>query len=281
MPDYKPIHFNLFDPSNAIFKGMKSHKAEIQVITCCNSENCDLYKRGQCTYRRTLSWQKCPYGKYIREEGFTNKASKFRDWINKKRQQYEGVPSLKEHNDFMAVVGEYILLPYAFMDMCESVPFLAHGGGFRSGNAFLKIEDFTVENILKLVNFDPHALFGGSISDYQKKSVPLFIKHLSEIMPDLYEKVWNLSDKVKEIAKSMTNVGRKAKLRSINPNIGVLRDIHNGEWVWDGEWLISKNTTPSFMLVRKVDEVRIHPVGNPEITITDDGQVNSDTEFLS
>lgn len=281
MTEYKPIHFNLFDPTQALFKSQKKEKSEIQVIKCSNAENCDLHKKGQCAFRSILSWQKCPYGLYFREVGFTKRASKFRQWMREKKEEYRDVPYLQAHTEMIAVVGDYILLPYAHMDMCEDVPFLSHGGAFRSGNAFLKREDFTIDNILKLIAFRPQALMGGEITDYQKKSLPLFIRHLSQVMPDIYEEIWNKSDRVKNIAESMTDVGRKARLRSLTPNVGIFKDIHGGEWTWDGKWLICKNRDPSFMLVNKVDEIRIRPQGDPEVVITDNNQVNIETVFLS
>jgi hypothetical protein len=281
MQEYKPIHFHIFNPDNALFKEGRNEKAEVSLVTCCNFDNCDLYKRRECSYCATFSWHRCAYGKRSRYEGYSKRAKRFFSWIKEQKELYANVGNLSAASNVMAFVGDYVFLPYAHMTMCESVPFLAHGAFLSDGNCFISKEHFTVENILKLVEFRPHALMGGEITCYQKEEIPKFLKHLSEKANDLFLEVIKKSEHAQSQFKLYSNIGRKAILQTLTPNIGKFVDIHEGEWIWDGEWLKSTNSKASFMLAKKFKEVRVKPDGNVEVKITDETQINKDTIFVN
>jgi len=281
MSEYKRIHFHLFDPSTrSIFGNNKNDKAEIQVIRCNNSENCDLFKRGQCSMRSSFGSSRCSYGKYSREVGFTKRARKFYDWINKKKEEYAGIPDLNNHSEKIAFVGDFVFLPYAHMTMCKNAPFQAKANLGSNGIAFIPKEDFTIETIMTLIDARPQAFFGGEIWDYQKEVVPKFVWHLKEVVPEMFEELKELSEKVRDIEARHTSVGREAMLRSVVPNVGLFTDIHGGDWVWDGEWLTGTNSHASFMLVSKFSEIKVKPIGDHKVKITDNDQVDENTVLL-
>ena len=281
MSEYKPIHFHLFDPSRkSLFGNKKNDKAEIQVIRCNNSENCDLFKRGQCSLRAAFGSSRCSYGKYSREVGFTKRARKFYDWMRTKEKEYEGVPHLDSHSEKLAFVGDYVFLPYAHMTMCKDAHFEANANLGSNGIAFMPKEDFTIENIMTLINFRPQAFFGGTIQDYQNKVIPKFVWHLKEVVPEMFDELKELSERVREIEAKYTSVGRKAMLRTVVPNVGVFTDIHGGNWVWDGKWLTSTNSHASFMLVSDFSEIKVKPNGDHKVKITDNAQVDENTVLL-
>jgi hypothetical protein len=281
MQEYKPIHFHIFNPVDSFFKSTRSEKAKAFLITCCNSDNCDLYKRGECTYRSILGWHKCPYGKYSEYEGYSRKAKHFISWIKEQKELYANVGTLSSTSDVMAFVGDYVFLPYSHMTMCESVPFLAHGGFLLKDNCFLSKEYFTIENIIKLIEFRPHALMGGEIESYQKEQIPKFLKHLSEKANELFLEVIKKSEYAKAQFKLYSNIGRKAILNTLTPNIGKFVDIHGAEWIWDGEWIKSINSKASFMIISKFEEIWVKPGEKTEIVITDENQVNDKTVFVN
>lgn len=270
MEEYKIIHYNLFNPCQSLFKSSANEKAQIQLISCCNSDNCGLYKKGECSYRKTLPAWRCPYGAHTVKEGFSQRARRFSDWIRTQNQKYKGIKFLK-YPSTLAVVGDYIYLPYNFIDMYKNIKWLG---------LFVEKENFTVENIIGLVNFRPQAVFGGTIRDYQAKVIPKFLKHLSEVMPDLFSQVMEKSEYAKEIFKEFSNIGRKAILETITPNIGKLNDIHGGSWTWNGEKLTSENSKTAFTLVKKIKKVIIIPQEGEIIKITDEKQVNKNTKFI-
>ena len=277
------VHVHIFEPTKSLFKSNRNKKAECHTIDCTHSDQCGLFARGECSYLRALGWQRCPYGKFRTQTGYTPRARAYGTWIYDRKKEYENVGRLSGHTDMMAIVGDYVFLPYAHMTMNENVPFIAKGGAFLHGNCFLPKEHFTIDNIIKICNFRPQALFGGEIKTYQQEEVPKFLIHLSECMPDLFDVLCGQYERAKTAFEERNYVGRKALLSTIKPNIGELKDIHGGLWTWDGTYLTSKNSHASFLLIERKEytELRIKPTEEAIVKITDNDQVTKETKLLS
>ena len=271
MQEYKVVHFNLFRPEKALFKQFRNERAEVQTISCCNSDNCGLFNRKECSFRISFGPSRCIYGKWNRYTGFTKRARKYHEWCREQEKKYEGIGYLNRPSDMMAIVNDYIFLPYSHMTMYENLTW---------EGPFLKKENFTVENIVNLLHFKPQALFGGEIASYQKEVPPKFLKHLSEQMPNLFKKVIESDEYAKERFAEYTNIGRKAILETTTPNVGKFKDLHGGLWEWDGNTLRSTNSHASFMLVSKFKELILIPKEKQEVIITNEDQVNNNTIFV-
>ncbi len=274
------VSANIFQPHNALFKAHRKGSAEVKLIHCENSSKCQLYKKGQCALLGVFGGSPCSYGHMTYEEGPTPRAKKYYSWLSEKQKQYEGTKRLGQASDVIAIVGYYVYLPYAHINMNTKVLFWGgHGGFARSGGTMVLQKDFTVDMINEIVKFRPEALFGGEISSYRLEIVPKFLKHLSEHM---LEKFNEFVAKYPEYEKfrNTTNVGRKAILSTVNSNVGKFKDIHGGLWSWDGEYLISTNSKISFALINGFSEVKIKPSGKSVVIITEDAQVNTTTEFV-
>ena len=270
------IHASIFDPTApAFFKSDKNDKARCNTISCENKDNCGLYKRGECLTLSIFA-SHCPYGNFRREHGFTRKAAAFRGWVRERQEQYADViHKLKMPEDRMSIVGEYIFLPYPFMNLNESAPFLSKGGFLASGSHLMKLMDFTVSVMASIISFKPQALMGGEITDYQKKSVPLFVKHLSEQMPEKYAELCEVRPEVIRLVESFDYKGRKAFIHTIRPG-----SIIDG-WYWDGEYLTNECPKPGFYPVSKINQIRIRPIPESIVTITNNDQVTDKTQFVS
>lgn len=274
------VHAHIFKPHKAIFKDVKRDKAECHVIDCEKPGVCGLFARGECSLVHAIGWHECPYGTYHKNTGYTTRAKNYYNWLNKKEKEYKDIGYLEGHTDMMTEIGDYIFLPYTHITMNEYIPFLAHGGFMRTGNCFLPKEAFTVDNIINICNFRPRALMGGEITNYQKKEVPKFLIHLSECMPQLFKELCTKYERAKEVFQNRSYIGRKALLSTVVPNIGTF----GGEetWMWDGEYLTSTNGKKNTLWFKiKGTEVRIKPVSNAVVEITDNKQVNSKTKLLS
>ena len=276
---YKIVHFSLFRPHNALFKSARNDRAEATTISCNNSSDCELFSRGQCAFIG-FGANRCPYGQYHKETGFTKRAGKYSSWIREQEEKHQGIQCLSCPTKVMTVVGDYVYLPYAHMTMNEDVPFSQHSHFLTSGNCFIERVHFTVDNIINLVEFRPHAMMGGEIKSYQKEEVPKFLQHLKEQMPKLFNAVTQKSDHAMKLLGEFSNIGRKAILETLTPNMGQFKDIHGGLWTWDGKALRSTNSKTSFMLVNKIKELILIPEDNQKVTITDEQQVNNNTVFL-
>ena len=270
MEENKIVHFNLFNPTRALFKQNKNSRAEVDLISCSNSDNCNLFDRGECVCMAGLWGKRCKYGRKIKQIGFTPRARKFSSWCEEQRKKYEGVGFLKSPES-LGIVGDFVFLPYAHMDMAKGIPW---------EGSLLKIEDFTVDNIIFLVKFKPQAMLGGEIRSYQKKIPPIFLKHLSEQFPELFKQVVDSDDYSRSRFSEFTNIGRKAILETTTKDVGQYKDIHGGLWAWDGSCLHSENSHASFMLVSEFKKITIIPEAKQVVKITDENQVNKSTVFI-
>jgi len=271
MSEYKTIHFHLFRPENALFKEPRKDPARISTISCCNSENCGVFNRSQCVLWVYCGASTCPYGTLNSLTGFTQKARKYYGWCRDQEKKYEGIGSLDPCVEMLAIVGDYIFLPYPYMNSYEE--------SLWKGN-FLKKEDFTVENVIKFIHFRPLSWYNSEIVEYQKETVPKFLSHFSKVIPQLFKEVLEVDEYTREQFAGHTNVGRKVVLETTTPNVGKFEDIHGGSWEWDGKWLHSTDSHISFALVKKIKKVSLIPEDNQAVVITDEGQVNSNTVFL-
>jgi hypothetical protein len=290
----KVVHFHLYDPSSGLHlfgKPKANTPTEYQYVECSNAENCQLLKQGQCAMTTFLS-KNCPYGTYRRAVGPTKRAKSFRDWQNEARKKFEGVPYLKSPPAKLAIVGEYVYVPYAHANMNESLPFGNHGGFMRSGSNFLKLSDFTEENIQKIIDFRPQALFGGTIWTYQTEEVPKFLTHLQEVMPNLYSRILELRPDYIERYKlnaPKNYVGRKAFVRTLAPCTFLTKGSREGnykvKWTWDGQKLTTDTDhaySSTWGDVKEYESVTttIVPSEKSVIEITDNCQVGPQTIFV-
>ncbi len=266
----KLVHAHVFNPAapNPIFKPKKSDKAEYHTVACAVSDQCELFARGQCIERQMMG-RGCPHGRAGREFGPTQKARNFYEWLQDRRAKAAEIGRLDAPVKRLARVVGAIWLPYSFMDMA------------LTGDAFGKLEfvpvaDFTPALIARLCEARPRALFGGEITEYQDKSVPLFVAHLSESYPDLLREAAALSPRIQAVLATLTKVGRKAKLHTLRPSVGTFEG-----WTWDGTYMTSADPQafPPFTKFG-AQEVRILPAGDAVVRITDDQQVTPDTVFL-
>lgn len=285
-----PIHAHIWSPSGFhFFKTSKKDPAKCVVYYCNNAENCSLLKKGQCIHGAVLG-PRCPYG-YVRNEvGYTRRARNFSKWISDKEKEYANVLGKVKSGptDKMVVIGEWVYLPYAHLDMNEHIPILGKSCLFISGKPFIKIGEFTVEIIQKIVDFHPHALMGGEITTYQTEQVPLFLFHLKEVFPDLYKELVKLRPEYVKRYKLQIreSIGRKALLSTVSPCKIMLGKDEAFEW--DGKTLKGKKDyilglslydENNVSAMEKIDIV-ITPSPKAVIVITDNSQVNTSTQFL-
>lgn len=139
-------------------------------------------------------------------------------------------------------------------------------------------ENFTVETIISLIKFRPRAMMGGEILSYQKEEVPLFVKHLSEVMPNLYAKLVKQFPEVSTLVEKYSYIGRKAYLHTIRKGVEITKK--NEKWLWDGEYLTTDNYHLVFSIAPYSEiNIRLKPKPDAVITITDDSQVSEKTKF--
>lgn len=264
------IHAHVFDPTrpSLFVKRKASDHAEYHTVTCAASERCELFARKQCVARQFMG-SGCPFGSAARETGPTQRARNFYTWISERQKTSNEIGYLDAPPDRLARVADFIWLPYSFMDVALA--------GLKHPNRFVPIEAFTAELVARLCEARPRgSWYDVELHDYQRKSVPAFVAHLSESYPDLLREAAPLSDRIRAILPTLTKVGRKARLHTLRPGVGTFE----GGWRWDGSHMVttSRRDFPPFTKF-DAQELRIQPGKDAVVTITDDGQVSPETVF--
>jgi len=280
------IHAQIFDVKNALFKQKASVKSKLTTVSCNNKDNCSLYKKGQCSLVGMFQ-DKCVYGKKVSIDGFTRKASKYNSWINDNKEQYKDVfNKLKSATKKMAIVGDYIYLPYSHLNMNKKLPFNNFGGFMNDGDKYMLLKDFTDEVIFSIITFSPQALMGGTIKSYAKEVVPDFITHIIEVFPDKVKSFLMKYPNMEFMFVIRSPIGRKALLESLKPGT-VITKYHDSDklntqhWTWDGEYITSTDCGYSFSVVEfDTVEVKLKPKENTAVVITDKNQTDQDTIYI-
>ena len=160
----------------------------LQLYSCrLEGSECPVLKRGQCIHVGMFS--SCVYGVGSRERTCTRRGKGYHTQIEALKKRAESLPKMPdwEHNTGMVAIGDYYFIPYAHAAMCESIKFARYSGFGSSGVPFVKRDVFGPEQVVTLFRFRPQAMMGGEITDWQKKSVPVFLYHLKARFPELYE----------------------------------------------------------------------------------------------
>lgn len=276
------INVNLYG-GKSIFGGRES-PLEASIVSCDKFESCSYYKESQCIGLRGFLSEKCRYGNEQTVKGYTSRAQKYHQFRNKWKG-HEQYNKLDRPSKKLGLIDGVVVFPYNYIQIeeTETGDFKIKDPMFGSSIAYIDYDKFTVDLIHRICTFKPQALMGGTISDFQKKTVPLFLAHLKELLPERYEELIvqhpNFDDKIDYI-------GRKALLKTIKPS-HVYYESSNSkfdeEWYWNGETLeYEDGYVSSFNIVKDCEIVKIviKPSEDATIKISSNDQVTEKTVFI-
>ena len=268
---YKPFYFWCYDPLNSLF-GKKSEKANYTVFFCQCSETCEARKNGYCFMKNGIYGKSCPYGKRLHQEGYTPKAGRYYTFINEAKKKYgeysqENVGFINAINDLFHVGDKYVYLPLNYLS--NYVNPIDTELGIIQENLIPK-ENFTVENIIKLLKFRPQALFGGVIRGYEE-DLPKFMVMLRSFDKELYNKVLEAYPDASKYCTKLNYVGRRAYVKTLLPG-----KVKVGSTImdWNGKVITGSSSAISTGLGDSV--LTITPKDNTIVTIVDNGTVDED-----
>jgi hypothetical protein len=283
MGEQQIINVGLYG-GKGIFGG-KETPLEASIVYCDKCETCSYFKNNQCLNIRAPFSGSCKYGKVRTVTGYTSRAKKYYDF-KKEWENHEKYNKLKYPPGKLGAIGDEVVLPYPhiYIKENENGSLTIEGPQLFSNKiAFININKFTSEFINKLCTFRPQAMMGGEITSYQRETVPLFLAHLKEVMPDKYAEV---KSKYPGLIKEISYIGRKALLNTIKPSNIIYKSRQypqfNEEWYWDGETLTRINGYVSSFNITKnyeVLEIKIKPSDKSTITISSNEQVGENTVF--
>lgn len=277
----KEIYAWVWNPGNSLFKQKKSEKAKGHIYSCKCPEKCELYAKGNCV----LFKNHCPYGSKDTIIGYSRMASKFSSWIYEFMDKHKEACNARfrlKQPEKMEYFMDLVYIPIPHLGLNENIEFVDGKGYFAYSYPIVKRSDFNEEFISKrIINFYPRSLTGSVIWDYQEKEVPKFLRWLKRLDPVLFDKVKAL-DSDHPAFNKLSDVGKKAILQTLNPNIGTFADTSNRTWTWDGEYLYSSNVRfyGTILETEEIQECRLKPKDRAIVKVTDDNQVNDNTEFI-
>jgi hypothetical protein len=276
----KLIHAHVYDPNtpNIFFKAKANDRAELHTVSCATSDRCELYARGECAARRLMAG--CVYGRASITPGPTKRSQSCRTWVRERKAETAAVGQIKAPVDKMARVGDYIWLPYAHIDIVLTGE-VNLGSSWRG--QFILAERFTAPLVATICEGHPRAIFGGEIINYQREDVPKFVNHLVEVYPDLAREAAPMSPRLQGLMATLTKVGRKARVWTLLPNVGLFRGGASSPacWRWDGEALTTEDSKgfPPFSPF-DATTMRVVPGKDAVVVVTDDAQVGPDTVLV-
>jgi len=278
----KVINVGLYS-GKSIFGGRET-PLEASVISCDRFNKCSFYQQGYCLNVRGLSGF-CKYGRVSTHKGYTSRAKKYGQF-KRKWQEHEEYGKLQRPPSKLGLIDNVVVFPYPYVRLkqTEEGVWKVSDPSFNNSIAFVEYDQFTVDLIYNICTFRPQAMMGGEISKYQKETIPLFLAHLEEVLPEKYQE---FVGKHPEFAQKIDYVGRKAYLKTVLPSKvhykGEWYSRFNEEWYWDGEYLIYQNGYVGDFRVTndyEVAEIKIKPSDQSVITITSNEQVTKETIFI-
>lgn len=278
------IHVALYGGKSPF--GGRETPLEADVIHCDRADSCSFFLNNSCLRVRSFGGATCRYGHVERHQGYTSRARKYSEFRNKWRS-HEKYGKLEYPKKKLGLINDRVvfLYPYISFERDGQGNITIHDPTLGFGNFYeFSLAEFTPELIHRICSFKPRAMFGGVIDSYQEEIVPLFLTHLEELLPDLYQEFVQVYP---QYNVQISYIGRKAYLRTLSPCIVQYKSERYPEfdeaWYWDGELLHfrgGKVRTPSIVKEFEVVEFKIRPAEDTVITITSDDQVGPDTVFV-
>ncbi|MGL5752058.1 MAG: hypothetical protein ACRCXT_16110 [Paraclostridium sp.] len=255
-----------------IYKGQikKTDKAELH-LCYCSADKCEALDSGKCIHLGVF--RSCIYGRKVQQDGYTRKSRKFSEWIEKREEEYKDTPSLKNCEARIVECGEHIYFGHAHISWELNENAFSH----TRKDTFMPKVEFTVERLKGMIDMKPQALFGGEITDYQKKSVPTLLLDIKDKYPDIFKE---LIEKYPEVVDRVpkTNVGRKARINTLK--IGAEFKDGKNIFRWNGLYIESIKYDIIFTPFKNLKSCEFYASDDDYVIIENDDQVDEDTIYL-
>lgn len=263
-------------------KGLFSKKNDKEMLTkvyLIDERGRELVNQGHIAALTTIGFNRVddPYFKIERQQGFTPRAQKYGDLKRKMMKKYPDLHNkLKPLKCKLADYGDYIYLDLAHIDNYVN-PIVRDNDSFLNVN-FIHKKDFNKEFLLMLMNYKPQALMGGTIDSFQKEEIPEFMVEVKSKFPQLYKSVLEKSERLQEVNKEISYVGKKAKVKTLKPGkVEVeITIIDSKTFMWNGETLSNEVRTRNGDVINQ----SITPSDDTVVIIIEDDTVDEFTEFI-
>ena len=260
--------------------GSRNSRLRAEYIRCDRAKECSAHKNGECFCVTTPFGVRCGIGNVNCVDGGTKSSKAYRRvWDEAKA--HEAYAKLKHPSHRMITrIGDdaFLTLNYIWLEAKENGDISCQNPHIGTNRLIVNRKMLTPENIKRICDFRPQAIMGGTIRDYQAKTVPLFLHQMRELFPDEYEAFRNAYPDFTIVEPNW--IGRRAKLATCNRTIEV-KDINGNVFRFDGDYLVCDCYRSAFAPFNaKNAEIRIKVSDEMEVKITDNKQVTPETVFV-
>lgn len=269
----KLINVNLYGD------GSRNARRRAEYIYCDHADECSAYADGKCFRVTTLFGLRCEFGRVSCVDGGTKQSKMFHRIGNeaKSNEQYHKLSY--PYHTYITRIGDGVLLtPPRVRIELEGAKLVCSDPGFGSNRLFVPLEAMTPENIKRICECHPRALMGGEITDYQQKTIPMFLYQLSKLCPEQFKAFTTTYPDFN--IKPPTWIGRYAKLSTCNRKM-MYKDDHGNPFYFDGDDIVCDSYRSSFLAFGgEPTKIRIAVTDSMEVKITDNSQVTDNTVFV-
>ena len=256
-----------------IFGGRETKRVAV-VGRCEFAGVCKALKQGRCAAYNPRMYN-CQYLETSSHEGYTSRAKKFHEFIDKwkSHEKYNVIEDGLKRFDYVGDGMIRIELPH--IDIHKALEGKNGHDAFRAKNVgYIKESEFTLESLINLMNSYSYPLMGGGKlkATDKKQEILIAIKELNKELYNLYEK---------ETDTTIDYKGKLAYLKTIKKNT----QLPDG-WYWDGVKL-SKADTDRVHVSRESgikgflegSEISFVPEDEAVIEIKNNDWVTNETKF--
>ncbi len=254
----KKINIDLYG-GKGLFGG-REEPLRSETIFCKDCENCSLYKNGKClnVADRFGGYAKCPVGKVEHAKGYTHRAAKYQDFREKvvKDEVYHKL-SYPQNCDFAIIGNGMLFLNLRYVRVWKPSEqeikdwhYVTDALGYAVRERVvgkdwicLPAEEVSIELLYRILSYQPIAMMGGVIKEYQDKIVPNILDGMRRTAPELYKQLTDVYPDLKE--KTPNYVGRYAYIMSLRDGLEISDNGTKG--IKQGDKIFVSNFTSSFL----------------------------------
>jgi hypothetical protein len=277
------INVNLYG-GKSLFGGKES-PLEADEIYCDCADKCSFYADGKCLRCRSFLAPKCKFGSNSITKGYTSRAAKYYDFKHKYEVD-EHYNKLKYPSELAAVIDDCLYLNLKFALVRKRTEkddkwrydingYLISEVGFCSGDVFIPLSDATNELLFAIFSYQPCAMMGGVIKDYQQKVVPDVLMSLKKCAPKIYG---NFISKYSQYDFEPNYIGKYAYIKTMVDG-SILTDCHGNKFTLKGGQLIGKGIKRGFTPFDGVMDCIVNVAESKTYEVNDNLQCDENTRF--
>ena len=205
----------------SFFRGIRDTKYRAEVISC-DCEHCSFREKGMCLKVTSVLSHFCEYGKKYIFEGYTPQAMACHEWLHVFRSdETYGKLSYVPSDIRFGVIGEYYFINTTFVGVTwkENGEYAFETTTGPKSHVFIKKEDINVDFLEDLLSYKPYALMGGVIREYQESIVPMILRQMRALAPELFSLLTETYPHFADIVPNF--VGKTVYVKTLKPDIDI------------------------------------------------------------